>query len=79
MNITSHAPETECLALASADVAKLLQVSERHISSLNSSGRLPRPIKLGRSVRWNAAELKRWLDAGAPSRDEWEAMKTEIE
>ncbi len=71
---TPH-PETERLALAAADVAKLLGISERHLWALHSSGRVPRPIRLGRAVRWNAAELSAWLDAGAPERDKWEAMR----
>lgn len=66
------------LALPAAEVAKLLTVSERHVSALNASGRLPRPIKLGRSVRWPVDELRAWLAAGAPSRDKWEAMQKGI-
>jgi prophage regulatory protein len=54
--------ETERLALSAADVAKLLGISERHLLALHSSGRVPRPIRLGRAVRWNAAELSAWLD-----------------
>jgi len=63
------------IALAAADVARLLGISERHLWTLHSSGRLPRPVKLGRSVRWNRSELQRWLDAGCPSRDRWEQDK----
>ena len=58
-----------------AGLAKLLQVSLRHVNALNASGRLPKPIRLGRSVRWPREELVRWIAAGAPSRDAWEAMK----
>lgn len=67
-------PETECLALPAAHVAKLLGISERHLWALNSSGWLPRPVRFGRAVRWNRAELQAWLDAGAPERSTWEAM-----
>ena len=45
------------MALTAAEVARRLDISERHLWALLSSGRLPRPIRLGRSVRWNAAEL----------------------
>ncbi len=74
MNNT-HSPSPECLALPAADVAKLLTISERHLWALHSSGRLPRPIRLGRSVRWNHDELRRWLDAGCPDRATWEANR----
>jgi predicted DNA-binding transcriptional regulator AlpA len=70
-----HANATERLALAAADLAKLLDLSERHIWALNASARLPRPIRLGRSTRWNLAEIQRWLDAGSPSRDQWEKLR----
>jgi len=40
-----------------------------------SLGRTPAPIRLGRSTRWNLDECRRWLAAGAPSRERWEAMR----
>lgn len=75
MSTTTHFPESERLALAADEVAARLGVSPRHVWALNSSGRLPRPIRLGRAVRWNANELAAWLDAGCPSRQRWEAMR----
>ena len=61
--------------LTAADVARLLSVTVRHVRSLDASGRLPRPIRLGRAVRWSRSELLAWIDAGAPSRDRWEATR----
>ena len=82
MSTPKHATEPECLATESVhlalnaeEVAKLLSVSLRHIHALNASGRLPRPIRLGRSVRWRADELRDWLNAGCPARDRWEVMR----
>ena len=74
MSTTPNLPELSCLALPAAEVAKLLGISERHLWALNSSGRLPRPVRLGRAVRWNLSELRAWLDAGCPERSRWEAM-----
>ena len=76
MSTQPHSDELERLALTAADVARLLDISQRHLWALHSSGRLPQPIRLGRSVRWNAAELRNWLAAGAPERSKWEAMRT---
>ncbi len=70
-----HATEPERLALSAASVAKLLGISERHLWALNSSGRLPRPVRLGRAVRWSVSELRDWLAAGSPPRDRWQAMR----
>lgn len=63
------------LTITAPFVAKLFSISERHVWSLHATGRLPRPIRLGRSVRWNLSDLIAWRDAGCPSRDAWEQMK----
>jgi len=75
MSNTTHPDESSRLALTAADVARQLGISERHLWALHSSARLPRPVRLGRSVRWGADELRRWLEAGAPPRDRWEATR----
>ena len=75
MSNETHTIEPDCLAVPAAEVAKLLGISERHLWALNSSSRLPRPIRFGRAVRWNRSELQAWLDAGAPERSTWEAMR----
>lgn len=74
--MSTHTPSlaVERLALPAGDVASLLGISLRHLRALDASGRLPRPVRLGRAVRWNRAELRAWLDAGCPPRAEWEAI-----
>lgn len=67
---------TERVVVPVSAVADMLYVSERHIWALNSSGRLPRPIRLGRAVRWDRNELERWIAAGAPTREAWERRIT---
>jgi len=74
MNDSPNMLTTEQLAIPAPQAAKLLGISTRHLWALHSSGRLPSPIRLGRSVRWRRDELGRWLAAGCPSRDKWEAM-----
>ena len=63
------------LGLSAKRTAALLGISERHLWKLHSAGRVPRPFKLGRAVRWNRAELVTWLESGAPTRDEWDRRK----
>ncbi len=77
MSTTNHFDASQRLALPAADVAKMRGISERHLWALNSSGRLPRPVRFGRAVRWPVAELKAWLAAGAPERSRWETMREE--
>lgn len=62
---------TDRLALPAADAARLLGISRAHLLKLHSTGQLPAPVRLGRSVRWNRAELVAWLAAGAPPRVRW--------
>jgi excisionase family DNA binding protein len=62
------------LALSAEQVAKLLGISRAHLWRLHSSGRVPRPLRFGRAVRWDRGTLERWLAAGAPTREQWETM-----
>lgn len=75
MSTELHSSARERLAYTRDDVAGLLQVSLRHVAVMHASGRLPRPIRFGRAVRWLVDEFHDWLAAGAPARDAWEAMK----
>lgn len=50
-----------------AAVAGLLAVSSRHVRRLADSGRMPRPKRLGTLVRWDRAEIERWIAEGCPS------------
>ena len=63
------------LVVSAKELAKLLAVSLRHIRRLNSSGRLPAPVRIGGSVRWRLSEIEEWLKAGCPSRQEFETRK----
>ncbi len=63
------------LAYSAQQLADRLGVSLRHIRRLDSAGKLPRPVRLGRSVRYLASEIEAYLEAGAPDRQRWEALK----
>jgi predicted DNA-binding transcriptional regulator AlpA len=60
-------------------LAQLLGLSVRTIRSLDSSGRLPRPIKLGSRTLWILREIRDWLAAARngipPDRREWDALR----
>ncbi|MBI5864077.1 MAG: helix-turn-helix domain-containing protein [Planctomycetes bacterium] len=57
--ITTQKPES--LAVTADDLAKLLNVSARHIWKLTATGKLPPPIRLGRSTRWILADVQAHL------------------
>jgi excisionase family DNA binding protein len=67
------------LLLSADQLAHELSVSTRTISRLASSGKLPKPLRLGRSVRWRRDEVVSWLAAGCPDRQKWEAVRAKVE
>lgn len=54
------------------DRFKLLDLSEWTVWGMANSGRIPKPIRIGRAVRWSYEELRAWVNAGCPPQDEWE-------
>jgi predicted DNA-binding transcriptional regulator AlpA len=46
----------------------------RTIRSWDAAGKLPEPIRIVRRVVWRVAEIRRWLAAGAPDRETWNAI-----
>ncbi|NQT93600.1 MAG: helix-turn-helix domain-containing protein [Lentisphaerae bacterium] len=45
------------------DVAAALRLSPRTVWRMVSTGSIPQPIRLGRSVRWQRSEIENWLTA----------------
>ena len=74
MSTTSPPTASDSWLLSAGDTAKLLNISPRHLAKLHAAGKLPTPVRLGRSVRWRADELRDWLAAGCPPRDRWNAL-----
>ena len=58
---------SEPLLITAAELAGLLNLSKRTLWRLRSAGALPKPVKLGNSVRWVRDEIKIWIEAGCPS------------
>ena len=66
--------QTEKLLTAKA-VGEMLSLSKRQIFRLNSCGKIPKPVRIGGSVRWIDKEITAWIKAGAPDRATWEALQ----
>ena len=60
--------------LTAKALAQMLSLSKRQVFRLNSCGRLPRPLRIGGSVRWAYSTIAKWLELGAPDRQTFEAM-----
>lgn len=57
---------TQPLLLTVKETAALCGVSSRQIYRLSDAGHMPRPVRIGRSVRYRAAEINEWVEAGCP-------------
>jgi predicted DNA-binding transcriptional regulator AlpA len=56
-------------------LAKLLGCAVRSIRTWDAAGKLPMPLRLGGRVVWRVAEIRAWLDAGAPDRETWTSIR----
>lgn len=65
----------EPLLISDTAAAALCGVSRASWHRLRAAGRIPPGVKLGRSVRWNRAELVAWTGAGCPDARTWAAMR----
>lgn len=63
------------IAVDAGRLAELLDLSVRTIRRLDSSGKLPRPVRIGGAVRWRMDEIDAWLAAGCPDRKQWESIR----
>ncbi len=67
-----HAPVAEPLLVDAASVGAMFGISRNMVWKLHSTGRLgPLPVRLGRCTRWRLCELRMWVEAGCPTRDQW--------
>lgn len=63
------------LLLSAKAAAALCGVSLRTWRSWDAAGKIPRAIRIGRSTRWREDQLRAWVAADCPGRDEWESRK----
>ncbi len=75
----ASARDGNTLLLSASTLAKRLDISVRTLWRLRSSGKLPRPVHLGGSLRWRAREIDAWIKSGCPEVDAWEAQRRELE
>lgn len=63
------------LLLSIRELSQLLSRSEPSLHRDNAAARLPRPIRLNRSLRWLRSDIEEWLRQGCPDRETFEARK----
>ena len=65
----------DSLLIAIVDLKAMLSRSIASLERDDACARLPRAIRLGRLKRWRKSEILAWIEAGCPSRAEWEASQ----
>ena len=77
MNETETNPQSSLqpLLVSAKEAARICGIGRSLWCSLQSAGRVPMPIRLGRRTLWRVAELAEWVEAGCPPRHIWEARK----
>jgi len=74
----------ETLTSTSGDVTLLVTAKQaastcgkslRTWRTWDAAGLIPRPVRIGRSTLWRVDELREWVAAGCPCRQEWEARQ----
>lgn len=68
--VTDQGPAA--LLLTAKQAAAICGKSLRTWRTWDSAGRIPRPVRIGRSTLWRSDELRGWVAAGCPRRGEWE-------
>ena len=69
---------TLLLAVDAKRLAEMLCVSVRHVERLDSAGKIPAGIYLGKAKRWildGPNGIRAWLAAGCPDRVQFKAMQ----
>ncbi len=58
-------------------LAELLGVSEGTIRKLEIHARLPGRVRLTSKPQWAVNEIRAWVDAGCPAKNEWARLRSE--
>lgn len=61
--------------LTDAEIATLIKVSRRQVWKLLAMGRLPEPIRIGRSVRWKKTDIEAWIANGCRVESQGKAVR----
>lgn len=61
------------LLVPAKQAAKMCGKSLRTWRSWDAGGLIPRPVRIAHSTMWRVDELREWVTAGCPRREEWES------
>lgn len=55
------------LMMTADELAETLCISLRQVWRLKAKGDLPKPVAIGRNVRWRRSDIVQWIEEGCPS------------
>lgn len=61
--------------LSAKQLGALLVLSRRQISRLDACGKIPKPLKIGGSLRWRQSDIELWQSMDCPDRREFEVRR----
>lgn len=70
---TSDSPSQNRKAalITAAELAALMQISQRTLWRLLSAGKVIEPVRIGGNTRWRLSEVERWIANGCPPATEF--------
>ena len=71
----AEAVDVPPLVVDARRLAAMLNKSIRTVRVWDARGLIPTPLRIGGSVVWRVDEIRDWLDAGAPDRVRWSAIR----
>ncbi len=63
------------LLVTAKQAAAMCGKSLRTWRTWDAAGWIPQPVRIGRSTLWRLDELREWVEADCPRREEWEARR----
>jgi prophage regulatory protein len=73
--LREHPLYTAPPVITAAEAAALFHKTARSWRNWDAAGKVPRPIRIGRSTFWRPEEIEAWIAAGCPDRETWELRR----
>ena len=58
------------MLISANQLAEMLQISERTLWRLLSSGQILPPVRFGGNTRWRFSDVEQWIEQGCPAQGE---------
>jgi excisionase family DNA binding protein len=65
--VSKESFESAPLMMTADELAETLCISLRQVWRLKAKGDIPKPVNIGRSVRWKRSDILEWIAEGCPS------------